>query len=77
MQPIKELDSVVLQTDLAEHGLRAGDVGTVVLVHQNGAGFEVEFCTLTGETIDVVTVDAAQVRPVARHDIAHTRRLAG
>jgi len=29
---IKELDSVVLTTDLPEHGLSAGDIGTVVLV---------------------------------------------
>jgi len=30
---IKELDQVVLKTDLPEHGLQQGDIGTVVLVH--------------------------------------------
>jgi len=30
---IRELDSVVLAYDLSEHGLKPGDVGTVVLVH--------------------------------------------
>ena len=31
---IKELDSVVLTTNLPEHGLSTGDLGTVVLVHE-------------------------------------------
>src|SRR5437868_1502218 len=47
---IEELDSVVLTSDLPEYGLKAGDIGTVVMIHQQGAGFEVEFCTLEGET---------------------------
>ncbi len=68
-----ELDSVVLTTDLPEHGLRAGDIGTVVLVHRGAAGYEVEFTTLGGETLAVVTLPAAQVRPVARREIAHVR----
>jgi hypothetical protein len=33
---IKELDSVVLTTDLPEHGLAKDDIGTVVLVHEGG-----------------------------------------
>jgi hypothetical protein len=33
---IEELASVVLTTDLPERGLQAGDIGTVVLVHQRG-----------------------------------------
>ncbi len=35
---IAELDAVVLTIDLPEHGLRAGDVGWVVMVHSAGAG---------------------------------------
>lgn len=31
---IKELDSVVLTTNLPEHGLAKDDIGTVVLVHE-------------------------------------------
>jgi hypothetical protein len=68
----KELDRVVLQTDLPEHGLRAGDVGTVVLEH-DGAGFEVEFLTLAGETVAVVSLFPNQVRPIRRREIAHAR----
>ena len=70
---INELDSVVLTTDLPEHGLAKGDIGTVVLVHENGKGFTVEFMTLAGYTVAVVTLLADQVRPIAKDEIAHAR----
>jgi len=70
---IREQDSVVLTEDCPEHGLSKGDIGTVVLTHKNGAGYEVEFVTLQGETIAVVTLTAAQVRNVGRREIAHAR----
>jgi hypothetical protein len=69
---IKELDRVVLQADLPEHGLKAGDVGTVVLEHGE-RGYEIEFLSLTGETLAVVSVLAGQVRPISRREIAHAR----
>ena len=72
---IKELDSVVLTIDLPEHGLRAGDIGTVVLIHREGAGYEVEFMTLEGETVAVTTLMADQVRAICRKEIAHVRPL--
>lgn len=70
---IHELDTVVLITDLPEHGLKAGDLGTVVFVHEGGAGYEVEFMTLDGETIAVVSLFAGQVRPIGRREVAHAR----
>jgi uncharacterized protein DUF4926 len=51
-------------------------VGWVVLVHVGGAGYEVEFVTLDGETVSVETVPADMVRPVRRREIAHARRVA-
>jgi hypothetical protein len=60
---IEELDNVVLTRDLAEHGLGAGDIGTVVLVHRGHSGYEVEFTALDGETIAVVTLMAGQFAP--------------
>jgi hypothetical protein len=69
---IKELDTIVLTTDLPEYGLSTGDLATVVLVHKHG-GYEVEFMTLDGETIAVVSLTPAQVRPVGRREIAHAR----
>ena len=73
---IIELESVVLTTDLAEYGLSAGDIGTVVLVHEGGTGCTVEFMTLAGKTIAVVTLRADQVRPIAKDEIAHARQVA-
>ena len=73
---IRELDRVVLGRRLDDLGLEAGDVGTVVLVHEGGRGFEVEFVTLDGETVAVTTVAAGDVRPIDRHEIAHARVLA-
>ena len=60
---IEELGTVVFTTDLPRHGLRAGDLGTVVMVHEAGAGYGVEFSTLGGETVAVATLTAEQVRP--------------
>ena len=34
---LRELDLVALRQDLSVHGLIAGDVGTVVFVHADGA----------------------------------------
>ncbi|HJU20846.1 MAG TPA: DUF4926 domain-containing protein [Stellaceae bacterium] len=73
---IKELDPVVLTENLPDHGLQAGDVGWVVMVHAGGEGYEVEFVTLAGETVSVVTTPARAVRPVAKKEIAHARRVA-
>ncbi len=72
---IKELDQIVLTKDIPEHGMKAGDIGTVVLVHSGGKGYEVEFVTLGGETIAVFSVFAEQVRPVKRYEIAQARNV--
>jgi Domain of unknown function (DUF4926) len=72
---IDELDDVILACDLPEHGLNAGDIGTVVLVHRGAAGYEVEFTSLDGETIAVLTLLPNQVRPVQPGAIAHAREL--
>jgi hypothetical protein len=72
----KELDPIVLTESQPDEGLEAGDVGWVVMVHGDGAGYEVEFVTLTGETISVVTVLAHAVRAVGQKEIAHARMVA-
>jgi hypothetical protein len=72
---INELDQIVLQTNLPEHGLQHGDIGTVVLIHRGGAGYEVEFIALDGETVAVVSLAASQVRPIAHREIAHVRAI--
>jgi hypothetical protein len=72
---IKEHECVVLTSNLAKEGLEAGDVGTVVHIHAGGAAYEVEFMTLTGDTVAIATVQASQLRRLTSRDIAHTRVL--
>lgn len=76
MSEIKEHDRVVLTADLVGEKLAAGDVGTVLHVFRGGVAFEVEFVSLEGETVAVVTLERAQVRPVEPREITHARRVA-
>lgn len=48
---IEKRADIILTCDLPEHGLARGDIGTVVLIHKGGKGYEVEFTTLDGQTI--------------------------
>ena len=50
-------------------------MGIVVMVHQGGKGFEVEFVALDGETIAVVTAHANQVRSIREREIARARSV--
>ena len=73
---IKEHDCIVLTEDLPAEGLKAGDIGTVVHIHAGGAGYEVEFMTLAGQTFAVVTLLPTQIRAITPRDVAHVRELA-
>ena len=75
MNAIKELDSVALTCDLAEHGLKRGDVGTAVLMHGEGEAFEVEFVDYDGRTVALVTLEKTQVRSLHAGDLPHAREL--
>jgi hypothetical protein len=72
---IRALDNVVLTSELTEFELKEGDIGTVVLVHRDNAGYEVEFVALDGETLAVVSLSKAQVRPIGSREIAHARTV--
>jgi len=72
---IHEHERVVLMVDLPEHALVVGDVGVVVHIYSTGKAYEVEFFTLDGQTLDVVTVDASDVRSVHRREVMHARAL--
>lgn len=73
---IEELEQCVLTTDLPEYGLKQGDIGTVVMVHQKGRGYEVEFISLDDETVAIVSLLAGQLRPIGRREIAQARVMA-
>jgi hypothetical protein len=76
MNSINELDAVALTCDLPDHGLKAGDVGTAVLVHRDGAAFEVEFIGYDGHTVAVLTLERTQIRSLMANDIPHVRTMA-
>ena len=70
---IRELDLVVLTHDIRDHGLKAGDVGTVVHCYDDNIGFEVEFVTAEGKTIAVLTLTSADFRSFEYAEILHSR----
>ena len=55
--------------------LEIGDIGTVVFVYKQQKGYEVEFMTLTGETVAVISVLPSQVRTIRDREIAHIRAI--
>jgi hypothetical protein len=57
--PFEMYSDVILTRDIAERGLRSGDVGTVVERHAVPGveeGYSVEFFDMTGNTVAVVTL---------------------
>ena len=70
----KLLDTVVLNTDLPEHGLRSGDLGAVVQVYEPD-GLEVEFVNGAGRTQALVTLNTRDVRQVLDTDLIAVRPL--
>ena len=69
------LDTVVLQEDLPESGLRAGDIGAVVEVYGE-KGLEVEFVTGSGMTQALLTLRSSQVRAIGDDEILSVRSVA-
>lgn len=71
---IKLLDTVVLTRDIDAHGLRAGDIGAVVEVY-SPTDYEVEFVTIAGQLRALLTLGAAQIRPLSPEDVPSVRKL--
>ncbi len=69
-----ELQTVVLTREIQEHGLMAGDLGTIVHLFDDGAA-EVEFVTAAGTTQALVTLSAADFRSVQPTDLVAVRKL--
>lgn len=68
------LDTVVLDRDLPEHGLRRGDLGSVVDMHDPD-GLEVEFVLASGKTQALVSLRREDVRTVGEGDLIAVRVL--
>ena len=71
----KTLDTVVLERDLPEHGLRRGDLGAIVEVYEPDA-LEVELVAASGRTQALVTLPSSAVRHVDDDDLVAVRPLA-
>jgi Domain of unknown function (DUF4926) len=65
MAEIKTLDVVAVTQDIPEHGLRRGEVGTVVDRWKDGV-YEVEFSDDTGEAYAFAALRAEQLLPLYR-----------
>ena len=65
---------VILARDVPQHGLRSGDLGTVVHIYPAG-GLEVEFFTASGKTRAVVTLRETDVRMATDDEVVAVRRL--
>jgi hypothetical protein len=68
------LETVVLDRDLPDHGLKKGDLGAVVHVYEPD-GLEIEFVSASGKTEALVTLEERDVRPVADGDLITVRRF--
>ena len=68
----KNLDTVVLNKDLSEVGLRRGDLGAVVQIYEPD-GIEVEFVTASGRTEALLTLKVDEVRAVEDSDLVSVR----
>jgi len=77
--PFELYSDVILTRDIAERGLRSGDVGTVVERHAVPGvaedGYSVEFFDMTGNTVAVVTVPASALRMPTPADRPAVRAL--
>ena len=71
----KLLETVALTHDIAESGLRRGDLGAIVELH-GSERFDVEFVAASGRTQALLTLGSADVRHVGDHDLIAVRSLA-
>jgi hypothetical protein len=70
---------MALSDDLPEHGLRRGDVATLVEHHpgQPGQedGYSLEVFNAIGDTIAVVTVRESQIEPLTADELLSVRPM--
>jgi hypothetical protein len=79
MKP-KLYDRIALTRDVPEHGLKQGDVATLVDVvpHPNGGaeGFVLEIANALGEPLRVAIVTADDVEPLTADEVLAVRQIA-
>jgi hypothetical protein len=77
---LPEFSHVVLVRDFPKFGLITGDVGVIVLIHedenQQPIGYELEIFSVTGESLTTVGVGLQDVRLAIENDRSHARSAA-
>jgi len=71
----EDLDPVVLDVDIPEHGLPKRSLDAVVHVYASDA-FEVEFVTARGRTAALLTLNNSQLRRPSEDDLVCVSRIA-
>ena len=71
----RELETVVLERDIPERGLRKGDLGVVVELYEPD-GLDVEFIGASGNTQALLTLHTDDVRGVCDEDLVSVRSAA-
>ena len=72
-------EEVVLLKDIAEKGLKKGDVATIVEHHpvaDSEDGYTLEVFNVLGDTIAVITVPESAIAPLTQDEIFSVRSLA-
>lgn len=72
---IRENDQVVLNIDIPEFGLAAGDIGTVAKATPGEPTIMVSFNTLKGDHVATTQLQRNEVRNVQEKEIAHVRGI--
>jgi hypothetical protein len=71
---------MALSIDLPEHGLRRGDVATLVEHHPGRPGqedgYSLEVFNAVGDTIAVITVGESQIEPLTADELLSVRPMA-
>lgn len=72
---IRENDQVVLNIDIPEFGLAAGDIGSVAKATPGEPTIVVSFNTLKGDHVATTQLQRSEVRNVQEKEIAHVRGI--
>ena len=73
---MRELETVVVNKDIPEHGIERGDIGVIVHTYEEDkSAVEVEFVSGEGTTLGVVTLLSKDVRLMKKDEILHVREL--
>ena len=71
---------VVLKTDVPEHGLRRGDLATIVEFHPGvpgqESGYSLEVFNAVGDTVAVIALGESKIETLREDEILCTRVLA-